>query len=118
MEILPRLIVSIDKGISRACIYRWLPRLGFYALEVKKGVYINRHKREDIVAYRQGVFLPMMEELGSYCRQYDEQEDGLWKVIEPILPLGINCHVFYYHDESCFHGHDYKKTIWLDSITE
>lgn len=26
--------------------------------------------------------------------------------------------MFYFHDESCFHGYDYKKTIWLDSITE
>jgi hypothetical protein len=77
MEILPRLIVLIDKGISRACIYRWLPRLGFYILEVKKGVYINGHKREDVIAYRQGVFLPMIEELGLYCRQYNEQEDRL-----------------------------------------
>ena len=59
-----------------------------------------------------------MEKLSSYCRQYDKQEDRLWKVIELILPLRINRYVFYYHDESCFYGHNYKKTIWLDSIIE
>ena len=26
--------------------------------------------------------------------------------------------MFYYYDESCFHGYDYKKIIWLDKITE
>ena len=26
--------------------------------------------------------------------------------------------MLYFHDESCFHGYDYKKTIWLDSITD
>ena len=72
MEILPRLIVLCDKGISRACTYKWLLRLGFYALEVKKGVYVNRHKREDVIAYRQEVFLPIIEELSLYSRQYNE----------------------------------------------
>jgi hypothetical protein len=26
--------------------------------------------------------------------------------------------VIYYYDESCFHGHDYKKTLWLDRMTD
>jgi predicted RNase H-like nuclease (RuvC/YqgF family) len=26
--------------------------------------------------------------------------------------------VFYYYNKSCFYSHDYKKTIWLDSITK
>jgi len=85
---------------------------------VKKGVYVNGHKREDVVAYKQEVFLLIIEELGLYSRQYNKQEDGLWKVIEPVLPLGVNRHVFYYHDESCFHSYNYKKTIWLDSLIE
>ncbi len=25
--------------------------------------------------------------------------------------------MFYFYNKSCFHGYDYKKTIWLDSIT-
>jgi len=77
IEILPRLIVLYNKGISRACTYRWLLRLGFYTLEVKKGVYINGHKREDVVIYRQEVFLLIIEELGLYSRQYNKQEDRL-----------------------------------------
>ena len=72
MEILPRLIVLCDKGISRAYIYKWLLRLGFYTLEVKKGVYVNRYKREDVVVYKQEVFLLIIEELGLYSRQYNK----------------------------------------------
>jgi len=72
MEILPRLIVLCDKGISRAYTYRWLLWLGFYALEVKKGVYVNGYKREDVVAYKQEVFFPIIEELGLYSRQYNK----------------------------------------------
>jgi len=72
MEILPRLIVLCDKGISWAYTYRWLLWLSFYALEVKKGVYINGHKREDVIAYKQEVFLLIIEELSLYSRQYNE----------------------------------------------
>jgi hypothetical protein len=118
IEILPRLMISCGRGIGRTTTYRWLLRLGFYKSEVKKGVYVDRHKREDVVAYRQEVFLPLMAELDSYTRHYKEREDGTWEIIEPLLPLGVQPHVMYYHDESCFHGHDYKKTLWLDSVTK
>jgi hypothetical protein len=79
---------------------------------------VDGHKREDVVKYRQIVFLPMMEKLQSYARQYDKMPGGKWEIVEPLLPLSIQRHVFYYYDESCFHGYDYKKTLWLDSITE
>jgi hypothetical protein len=116
-EILPRLLISYNKSIDRTLTYNWLLWLGFYKSEVKKGVYIDRHKQEDIVAYRQEVFLPLMAELDSYTRQYLERDDGTWQVIKPSLPLGVKRHVMYFHDKSCFYGHDYKKIIWLDSVT-
>jgi len=117
-EILPRLMISCSKGICRTSTYNWLLRLGFYKSEVKKGVYVDGHEREDVVAYRQTVFLPLMAKLDSYTRQYTENDDGTWKVVEPLLPVGVKRHVMYFHDESCFHGHDYKKIIWLDSVTQ
>jgi hypothetical protein len=59
-----------------------------------------------------------MEELMAYMVHYDEKEDGTWEARYPLLPPGVKRHVLYYHDESCFHGYDYKKTIWLDKITD
>jgi hypothetical protein len=50
-EILPRLLVSCNKAISCTLTY-WLLWLGFYKLEIKKGIYVNGHKQEDIIAYR------------------------------------------------------------------
>jgi hypothetical protein len=88
-EILPRLIISFVTPISRNTTYNWLLRLGFYKSEVKKGVYVDGHEREDVIAYRQEVFLPLMVELNSYTRQYEEKDDGIWTIIEPILPLGV-----------------------------
>ena len=43
--------------------------------------------------------------------------DDKWQVVKLLLLLGIQRHVFYYHDKSCFHGYNYKKTLQLDSIT-
>jgi hypothetical protein len=101
-EILPRLLISTGKCISRATTYNWLRRLGFYKSESKKGVYIDGHEREDVIQYRQEVFLPKMEELLSYTTQYEEKDDGTWEPIYTSLPLGVKRHVFYFHDESCF----------------
>jgi hypothetical protein len=117
-EILPRLMISYGASLGQTSTYNWLLRLGFYKSEVKKGVYLDRHEREDIVAYRQEVFLPLMAELDSYTRQYNENNDGSWKVIEPILPPGVQRHMIYCHNESYFHRYNYKKTIWLNRITE
>jgi hypothetical protein len=72
---------------------------------------VDRHEREDVVAYRQEVFLPLIAELDSYTRHYNKKEDSTWEIIKPSLPPGIQPHVMYYHDKSCFHRHDYKKTL-------
>jgi len=45
-------MVSFATLISRTTTYNWLLRLGFYKLEMKKGVYVNGHKREDVIAYK------------------------------------------------------------------
>ena len=104
--------------ISYTTTYNWLLRLGFYKSEVKKGVYVDGHKREDVIAYKQEVFLPIIAKLDSYTRQYKEKDDGIWTIIELILPPRVQRHVIYCYDKSCFYGHDYKKTLWLDHITE
>ena len=63
--------------ISYTTTYNWLLRLGFYKSEVKKGVYVDGHKQEDVIAYRQEVFLPIIAKLDLYTRQYKEKDDGI-----------------------------------------
>jgi protein tyrosine phosphatase len=50
--LLPRLIISCSAGLGRTSTYNRLLRLGFYKSDVKKGVYLDEHEREDIVVYR------------------------------------------------------------------
>jgi len=63
--------------ISYTTTYNWLLRLGFYKSEVKKGVYVDGHKREDVIAYKQEVFLPIIAKLDLYTRQYKEKDNGI-----------------------------------------
>jgi hypothetical protein len=76
-EILPRLLSIIERPISRSTAYLWLPRLGFYCHETKKGLYVDRYERPDVIQYRQEVFLPLMNELLLYTVQYEEDEAGI-----------------------------------------
>ena len=42
---------------------RWLKKKGFSYGEVQKSVYIDRHKWEDVMAYRRDVFLRLWDSL-------------------------------------------------------
>ena len=41
----------------------WLKKIGYSWLDMKKGDYIDGHEREDVVKYRQEVFLPALQQV-------------------------------------------------------
>jgi hypothetical protein len=51
---------------------------------VKKGVYIDGHEKEEVVIYRETVFLPRWKELERHMVIF--HEDGSWE-----LPSGMLC---------------------------
>jgi hypothetical protein len=102
------------KPLGKTATYKWLNRLGFYATEEKKGVYIDGHERADVIEYRQNEFLPKIALLQSFSTNYKEDANSVLQPIPPILPSGEKEHVLYFHDESCFHAKEYFKRIWLD----
>jgi len=52
--IIPSLGLDLNgQKISESTARRWLAKLGYELKEVKKGVYVDGHEREDVVAYRQ-----------------------------------------------------------------
>lgn len=53
---------------------RWLAKMGFSYTGIKKGVYIDGHEREDVVDYRNKVFLPKWEKYFSQMVTF--AEDG------------------------------------------
>jgi hypothetical protein len=52
--IIPSLGLDLSgQKISQSTAQRWLAKLGYELKEVKKGVYVDGHEREDVIAYRQ-----------------------------------------------------------------
>ncbi|CAG8848031.1 9460_t:CDS:2, partial [Racocetra persica] len=62
-------------------ILEWLKKLGWSYKKWKKNIYVDGHEQEDIVQYRQEVFLPMMAELELLLIEYDKNDLILVKKI-------------------------------------
>lgn len=57
---------------------RWLSNLGLGYNTIHKNVYVDGHKREDVVEYMQKVFIPCWQELQR--RRVVFKEDGSWEM--------------------------------------
>lgn len=102
-------------GIRSRTARRWLSRLGYKWQDVKKGVFLDGHEREDVIEYRRK-FLEEMKEMLPYLVEF--AEDGT--IQEKIYPAGcmINGHgrrpiVIITHDESIFSANDEKHHAWV-----
>jgi hypothetical protein len=80
---------------------------------IRKGVYMDGHEREDVVKYRDEVFLPKMEEFEARMVHYEanDQDEDL-KRVEPKLGPGEKEIIPIFHDESCFHANDQTGRAW------
>jgi hypothetical protein len=112
-DILPGWCGHLGKySICERTARRWLKRCGFEPKPTKKGVYEDGHEREDVVEYREKVFLPLMASLERRSVTFEPAEGGEWNVIQPTLLAGERRVIFYFHDESCFHQKDFQKVTW------
>ncbi|KAI5988731.1 hypothetical protein EDD15DRAFT_2116555, partial [Pisolithus albus] len=50
--------LKIHQPISVRTAHRWMKRMGWKWKQEAKGQYVDGHEREDVVTYRQNVFLP------------------------------------------------------------
>jgi hypothetical protein len=87
-----------------------LKNLGLVHGRYTKGVYFDGHEREDVVRYRNEVFLPLWRQ--HQRRLVSFEEDGSWKP-PPGLLEGEKPLVFITHDESTFNANDGKRQGWM-----
>ncbi|RPB21874.1 hypothetical protein L211DRAFT_888332 [Terfezia boudieri ATCC MYA-4762] len=100
------------KSILERTARNWLNKLGFEWKDVRKGVYIDGHEREDVVRYRQEVFLPVLQQLfHSGLREWTE--DGT--ILLKELPAGEKEKILVTHDESTFNANDGKRRMWIQN---
>jgi len=115
-RILPSLGIELRAGLSVSTAQRWLVKLGWRNRRLTKGVYIDRHKREDVKTYQQDVFLPKMAEYERMMVKWMLVRLEL-KYKDPILGPGEKRIVSIFQDESSFHVNEYKQTLWCTPET-
>ena len=88
----------------------WLKKMGYSWRDVKKGVYIDGHEREDVVKYRQEVFLPSLQQVHTRLAKWDDNGN---LVREGSQLEGGRRVVIVTHDESTFNVNDGRRQMWL-----
>ncbi|KAF9489321.1 hypothetical protein BDN71DRAFT_1484845 [Pleurotus eryngii] len=109
-SIFPELGIKPAKPLSTCAGRQWLYKLGWRHTLVKKGVYMDGHEHDDVVKYRNEVFLPAMKEFEEQMVYFDGPD--LVRV-EPKLKPGEQEIIALFHDESCFHANEQSNTAWL-----
>lgn len=100
-----RALSNEESGISDRTARRWLTKLGWIYSRDKKG-YVDGHEREDVVKYRNEVFLPKMKAIEESLVEYTEEGE-----IEKQYPYGPR-RILVTHDESTFNANDDQKSHW------
>lgn len=103
--ILPSLNINLAKPLCERTARRWLVKLGWRQTQLKKGVYMDGHERDDVRKYRQEVFLPAMAAFESRMVHFEGPE---LQQVEPTLQDGEKKVIANFHDECCFHVNDFK----------
>ena len=97
----------ITRTISERTARRYLNRLGYRFTAPKKGQYADGHEREDVVHYREHVFLPQWTAIHE--RMSNWTAENLQEYGPPIQGRPV---VAWFHDESIFYAHDRRKKGW------
>jgi len=108
--IFPELNINLANGISERTARRWLIKLGWRRTVVRKGVYMDGHEHDDVVEYRNKVFLPAITRFEAHMAKHEGPE---FKKIMPEIQEGQRRIIIQYHDECCFHANDEARSLWL-----
>jgi hypothetical protein len=74
-----------------------------------KGQYVDGHEHEDVVAYRQKVFLPAVKGFRQRARDWSCEDQA-----DQPFPRPNERHVvMWFHDESTFYANDRRKSGWV-----
>lgn len=66
---------NLKKSISERTVQRWMHKMGYRWKKEPKGQYKDGHEREDVVAYWQDIFLPLMATLTPRMRKWDSSRN-------------------------------------------
>ncbi|KDQ06947.1 hypothetical protein BOTBODRAFT_231037 [Botryobasidium botryosum FD-172 SS1] len=99
--------IGRTKPISLATAQRWMRTAEYRWKKASGGQYIDGHERDDVVTYRQTIFLPTWAEFLLRTRQFI---DGKVCFGPPRAPGYV---VIWNHDESTFYANNRRKIRWV-----
>ncbi len=110
LTLLPRINYQPIKTIGIATARRWLRREGFRYTAYTKDLYLDGHDRQDVLDYRQKVYIPRIQ---SFRPKLISYENG--KVDKQHLPTldKPQNHILLFHDECAFTANDGQKSAWV-----
>ncbi|KAJ6455552.1 hypothetical protein C8R47DRAFT_934077, partial [Mycena vitilis] len=111
--------LSVKRKITIRTAQRWMKKMGYRWKREPKGMYSDGHERDDVVKYRQTVFLPRWRDFESRSRWYsgtqtDEQVDFDGRM-RAYMSSAVDARVvvIWRHDESTFYCNDRRDLRWI-----
>jgi hypothetical protein len=96
-------------SISLATAKRWMVKLDYRWADTPSGQYVDGHEREDVVEYRQNVFLPAW-----FAKEHQLR---IWTEENMDQPASASDHerrtVAWLHDETVFSANDRRERRWV-----
>ena len=102
--------LDLKKQIHLSTAQRWMARMGYRWAHDPKGQFVDGHEREDVVTYRQGVFLPAWQAIIGKTRKWTK--DNLEDMGASPRPNERKT-VVWFHDESTFYANDRRLSRWV-----
>jgi hypothetical protein len=88
-----------------------MKRMDYRWVQDHRGQYVDGHEREDVVDYRQNIFLKRWAEEEGKMRSWGKDN-------EEICHIGIEKPLcVWFHDESTFYANDRRKSKWVHQST-
>lgn len=104
-------IPSAKSTVSVETARRWMHYLGFSPARTSKDYYTDDHNRDDVVRYRNEIFLPQMMAYAERMVQYEGEDMNTEVQPENLQEPEV---VFITHDESTFYANDGAPCIWME----
>jgi hypothetical protein len=102
--------LHVERGLTLRTAQNWLKLFSFRWRAEAQGMYTDGHEREDVVKYRQEVFLPKYLDLNLRAAQYDDDGNELPR---DLPQSGGKQVVFHHHDETVYYGNDRRSLRWV-----
>lgn len=103
-------------SITDRTVRHWLSKLGWQYGKQKNRMYIDGHKHQDIVEYRQA-FVGRFKEYEQWFHAWDNVGNELPCPSGFTMPRAIGCfqHILITHNKSTFYQNNQQKIYWACS---